>query len=389
MEENLKINAREEEEANRDLNIYRCNICNNSEEEFLLCDDCFKNYISKFEDNINNFLNTEKSIIKKIDLILTFNNEKSKKLNHKIYLDKYKQILESRIQQEEIKIKKYKEEASKYENLVINQKDKNNGLEHFLKDNDFGGNINNKDKNISFNNSLNNSINDNNDVYRSEISKTKNEIFDINSKIKTYKKKYIYDLFQDLFIKKKTIIKISDFFNDEQQQNNNLNFSIILTPNKNNNTDMNQDDSSSDIIKLNLLRENDVLLKRLNSFFKTMVSFLEKAFNKFKIKMPFKINHFKVEYKNGFEYNIEINKNQLNNQSEIGHVVKGYHLLSINYIYLMQNIFGDSIKLNDWFDISFFLSEQNDDIGSIKTIIEDAKNEEKEKEYNGFIVIDD
>ena len=388
MEENLKINAREEEEANRDLNIYRCNICNNSEEEFLLCDDCFKNYISKFEDNINNFLNTEKSIIKKIDLILTFNNEKSKKLNLKIYLDKYKQILESRIQQEEIKIKKYKEEASKYENLVINQKDKNNGLEHFLKDFDFGGNINNKDKNISFNNSLNNS-NDNNDVYRSEISKTKNEIFDINSKIKTYKKKYIYDLFQDLFIKKKTIIKISDFFNDEQQQNNNLNFSIILIPNKNNNTDMNQDDSSSDIIKLNLLRENDVLLKRLNSFFKTMVCFLEKAFNKFKIKMPFKINHFKVEYKNGFEYNIEINKNQLNNQSEISHVVKGYHLLSINYIYLMQNIFGDSIKLNDWFDFSFFLSEQNDDIGSIKTIIEDAKNEEKEKEYNGFIVIDD
>ena len=105
--------------------------------------------------------------------------------------------------------------------------------------------------------------------------------------------------------------------------------------------------------------------------------------------MPFKINQFKVEYKNGFEYNIEINKIQLNNQSEIRHVIKGYHLLSINYIYLMQNIFGDSIKLNDLFDISFFLSEQNDDIGSIKTIIEDAKNEEKEKEYNGFIVIDD
>ena len=152
---------------------------------------------------------------------------------------------------------------------------------------------------------------------------------------------------------------------------------------------MNQDDSSSDIIKLNLLTEYDVLLKRLNSFFKTMVYFLEKAFNQFKIKMPFKINQFKVEYKNGFEYNIEINKIQLNNQSEIRHVIKGYHLLSINYIYLMQNIFGDSIKLNDWFDFSFFLSEQNDDIGSIKTIIEDAKNEEKEKEYNGFIVIDD
>ena len=150
MEENFKINVREEEETNQNKNIYRCNICN-SEEEFLLCDDCFKNYISKFEDNINNFLNTEKSIIKKIDLILTFNNEKSKKLNHKIYLDKYKQILESRKQQEEIKIKKYKEEASKYETLIINQKDKNNGLAHIL-NKDFDGNINNKDKNESFNN---------------------------------------------------------------------------------------------------------------------------------------------------------------------------------------------------------------------------------------------
>ena len=42
-------------------------------------------------------------------------------------------------------------------------------------------------------------------VYRSEISKTKNEMFDISPKIKTYEKKYIYDLFQDLFIKKKLL----------------------------------------------------------------------------------------------------------------------------------------------------------------------------------------
>jgi hypothetical protein len=120
-----------------------------------------------------------------------------------------------------------------------------------------------------------------------------------------------------------------------------------------------------------------------------MALFLENACNKFKIKLPFKINNSKVEYKNGFKYNIEINKNQIKNQSALSNVIKGYHLLNINYIYLMENVYGDSIKLNDWFDISVFLPEQNDDIGSIKTILEESKNEKKEDEYNGFVIIDE
>ena len=122
-----------------------------------------------------------------------------------------------------------------------------------------------------------------------------------------------------------------------------------------------------------------------------MISFLEKAYKKFKIKMPFKINHFKIEYKNGFEYNFEINKTKLNDLSALNSVIKGYHLLNIDYNYLMQNIFGDSIKFNDWFDISKFFEflEKDYDIGSIDKIIEEAKNDKNQEEFLGFVVLDD
>jgi hypothetical protein len=368
----------EEKIINEDKNKYRCNICN-SQEDCLLCDNCFKDYNSIFEDQRNNFINTGKSISKKIEILLKFNNEKSKKLNKKIYLEKYKQILESRIKQEETKINIYKEQANKYEQQKIIQQDNNNGLLLLLKDYNNNDENNLSDINDSgINNYDFNNDNDNDD----DITKIKNEIFLINTEIKKYKKKYIDNLFQQYFIDKKAIIKISDFFNSEQANENNLNFSIIGQRSDE------LDNYANNKIKLDIL-ENEDLLKRLNSFFKTMALFLENACNKFKIKLPFKINNSKVEYKNGFKYNIEINKNKLKNQSALSNVIKGYHLLNINYIYLMENVYGDSIKLNDWFDISVLLPELNDEIGSIKTILEESKNEKKEEEYNGFVIIDE
>ena len=363
----------EEKIIKEDKNRYRCNICN-SQEDYLLCDSCFKEINKEFEEQRNNFINTGKLISKKIDLLLTFNIEKSKKLNKKIYLEKYKQILESRIKLEETKVNLYQEQLNKYEQQIINQKDKNNGLLHLLKE--YNNSKNMDDSGI-------NKDNDNNN--NNDITKIKNEIFNINAEIKKYKKKYIDDLFQQYFITKKSIIKIADFFNDEQTAENNLNFSIINIPGKQSNE---FDNSSVNKIKLDEL-ENEDLLKRFNSFFKSMVSFLENAYNKFKIKMPFKINNSKIEYKKGFEYNIEIKKNELNNPIAISNVIKGYHLLNINYKYLMENVYGDSIKLGNWFDVLIFLPEQNDDIGSIKSILEDAKNDKKEDEYNGFVIIDD
>ena len=116
-----------------DENKYICDICN-SQEEFLLCENCFKKYNSAFEENINNFKTTGKELSKKIESLLNFNKYKSQHLNKRIKSDKYKPVMESRIKQEEMMISVYKEEVQKYQNMLIKQKDKNVGLSFILKD---------------------------------------------------------------------------------------------------------------------------------------------------------------------------------------------------------------------------------------------------------------
>ena len=352
-------------------NTYKCDICNSSE-KFLLCDSCFKQYNSGFEQNINNFVSTRNSISKKIDFLLNCNIEKSKKLNKKIRLDKYKQILENKIKEEESKIEKYKEESKKQEDLLTMQRKKNSKLSEILKI------YEQEAKDV------------NNESEFNHIMNIKNEILEMNIKINEFKKKFIFKEFEDLFIKGKSIIKYSDFFNDDDssQNENDMNFSILNLDEEKNNNNSNGENKNNiyNKIKLGVLKKNDILLKRFNSFFKAMIIFLEKTYNKFKLEMPFKIIDSKIEYKNGFRYNCEINKLDLNNQMDLNNVSKGYYLLNINYIYLMQNIFGDSRKFKDWFDISIFMEDRDDDLGSIDKIIEESKNEKKEEEFNGFVI---
>ena len=370
-----------------DENKYICDICN-SQEEFLLCENCFKKYNSAFEENINNFKTTGKELSKKIESLLNFNKYKSQHLNKRIKSDKYKPVMESRIKQEEMMISVYKEEHQKYQNMIIKQKDKNVRLSTILKDLE-KENKTDEIKNDSINSVINFSAIDFNN-HKNDIIKLKNEISDINKKIKNIKINYIKKLFKKLFIDKNNIIKVSDFFKDKQFQENN--FSIIFL-NANNNqikssNNENPDNSYNTTdkeINLNVLGENNRILKRFNSFFITMISFLEKSYKRFKIEMPFKINNSKIEYKNGFEYNLELNN--LNEESIIKSCTKGYHLLNINFMSLMQNIFGDSEKLGDWFDISLLLDGKDEDIGSIEKIREEEKNN-KEGEFNGFIIID-
>ena len=382
----------EEININKEKNKYRCDICNNPD-DYLLCEECFRKYNSGFQENLHNFISTRKSLSKKIDDLIAFNSGKSEKLIKKIMLEKCKEVLENRIKQEETKINKIQEENKKYETPITILKDNISGLKNILKD--YGNDSNNEDiKNDIYNSSINLSnlnigYNNNNN---NQISNLKNEIFIINNKIREYKKKYIINLFDELFIKKKAVIKISDFFKNKQYQENN--FSVIKISNNmsyNENIDNENDTLISKEIDISRLNNNPILLKRFSSFFKTMIYFLEKAYKKFKIKMPFKINHFKIEYKNGFEYNFEINKIKLNDLSALNSVIKGYHLLNIDYNYLMQNIFGDSIKFNDWFDISKFFEflEKDYDIGSIDKIIEEAKNDKNQEEFLGFVVLDD
>ena len=358
----IEVKGKKEKELN---NKYLCDICNMTHEN-LLCDDCFKKYNSKFESYINKFVITRKTLSNKIDFLLNSNINKSKKLNKKINLDKCQILLYDKIREEVTKIEKYKEEESKTDELINKQKEKNAKLSEKLKRVEEEENVDEEQ----------------------EIMVLKNKILEISMKIKEKKKKFIYDLFEDLFIKKKFIIKISDFFNENQHSSNDMNFSIINISSKEDKNTGNTNNLKSDEIKLSVLKQNNILLKRFNSFFRAMILFLQKSFGRFKIKMPYEIKNNKIKYKNNIEYSCELDK-ELNDQIALNNFTKGLHLLNINYIYLMENIFGDSLKLKNWFDISTFLSDKDDDLGSVERILEESKNDKNEEEYNGFIIVED
>lgn len=372
-----------EDRENKPLNSNKalCNICN-SYDKYFLCDYCFKKYNSVYKQKKENLEDSEKILSNKIECLLSYNKEKSKKLNKKIYFDKYKNILLERIKQEENKIQELEEESKKYEKLIIGQKDKISRLNSMF-------NVDIKPQNSLFD-SYTNLTNSNIIVNESEINdidEIKNEIFEINSKIINYKKKYIFDLFEESFIKNKTIIKITDFFNiDSEPENKNdkncLNFSIV------NIQDKMSKEIKLDVFKIVVEDKNDVYLERFNSFFLSMVSFLEKAYKRFKLKMPYKINFPKILNTNGFEYKIEIKKNELDDVNEVNNAVKGYHLLNINYEYLINYIFGDSIRMKYLFDMSFFITDKNENLGSLKNIEEESKIKQGPQEIFGFEVLD-
>ena len=379
----MKENKEENENLINNQNKYICNICN-SNDRYFLCDICFKKYNSTYEQKKNDLEYSEKLISKKIKDLLLFNNDKSIKLNKKLFYDKYKQVLLERTKQEENNIKKYEDEYKNYEKLIIEQKDKNSRLKAML---DTDNKEQKKEENIfdSTNNLMNSDIivNENDD-----IDKIKNDIFEINYKITNYKTKYIYHLFDESFIQNKTLIKITDFFNvlpkkEENTNINRLNFSILNT----------QDNIITNELNIEALKKTedkvyDIYLKRFNTFFISLVSFLEKAYKKFKLEMPYKISYPKIFNTNGFDYKFELKKEELDEEIAVNNAVKGYHLLNINYEYLINYIFGDSKKLKYLFDMSFFLSDKNENLGSFENIKEESKINQKPDGLFGFELLD-
>ena len=379
----MKENKEENENLINNQNKYICNICN-SNDRYFLCDICFKKYNSTYEQKKNDLEYSEKLISKKIKDLLLFNNDKSIKLNKKLFYDKYKQVLLERTKQEENNIKKYEDEYKNYEKLIIEQKDKNSRLKAML---DTDNKEQKKEENIfdSTNNLMNSDIivNENDD-----IDKIKNDIFEINYKITNYKTKFIYHLFDESFIQNKTLIKITDFFNvlpkkEENTNINRLNFSILNT----------KDNIITNELNIEALKKTedkvyDIYLKRFNTFFISLVSFLEKAYKKFKLEMPYKISYPKIFNTNGFDYKFELKKEELDEEIAVNNAVKGYHLLNINYEYLINYIFGDSKKLKYLFDMSFFLTDKNENLGSLENIKEESKINQKPDGLFGFELLD-
>ena len=369
-----------DENEKNNQNKLICNICN-CPDKYFLCNSCFKEYNNIYNDKKTNFIKSEKAISGKIEQLLKFNEGKSKKLNKKILCEKDKQLLLDRIKQEEELIQRCEEEILKYDKLNIDLIGNNNRLKSKLEeDNTKESNLFESAVNLNNSNTIINE-NENND-----INDIKNEIEEINSKIINVKKNYIYDLFNKSFIQKKTIIKITDFFNiiseePEKKETNNQNFSVLAIQ-----------DKLSKEIKIEVLRDNseksDIYLKRFNSFFNSMVSFLEEAYKRFKLKLPYKINYPKIKY-NDLEFKINLEKKELNDNNIVNKAVDGYHLLNINYEYLINYIFGDSVKLKYIFDLSFFTENKTEDLGSLKNIEEEeSKINQETKECNGFVLVD-
>lgn len=365
-------------------NKYICNICF-ANDGYFLCKKCFESYHQKFREKKEKF--GKSKIPEQIENLLKFNWEKSKTLNKKIWIDKNKQILINKINQEEILIKKYKEESEKNNKLIVSQQGKNSRLDKNInslnkeskKENDFSyiefNNVNNE----NFVNG-NNLLNENND-----INKIKNEIYEINEKIKKLKHTYINKLFNESFIENHSIIKPTDFFNilsKEEQEKlvKNLNFSVLeLEDNKPKSKELNLD-----ALKV------DIYLKRFNSFFISMFSFLIGAYKKFKINMPYKIEYPKI-YLDKLEYKIELKNEELNDAIAVDKAVQGFHLLNINYEFLINFIYGDSNKLKYLFDMTFFLSEEQSDLGSLENIQEESQillNQQQPKEIDEFVILD-
>ena len=369
MDENEKINQ----------NKLICDICN-CPDKYFLCNSCFEEYNNIYKEKKDNFVKSENAMSGKIRDLLICNKEKIKTLNKKILCDRYKKVLLDRQKQEEELIKKCEEELKKYENLNKEQEIENNKLKTKLLEDNTEESTNLFESAVNLNNN-NIAINDNENK---DINDIKKEIEKINLEIINYKKKYIYDLFEETFIKKKTIIKITDFFNiitdEPEKKETNENFSILGIP-----------DKLSKEIKMEVLKGNseksDIYLKRFNSFFNSMVSFLEEVYKRFKLQMPYKINYPKIKYKD-FEYKIKLEKKELNDNSIVNAAVDGYHLLNINYEYLVNFIFGDEIKLKYIFDLSFFIKNKVEDLGSLKKIEEESKINQGTNECDGFVLVD-
>ena len=115
-------------------------------------------------------------------------------------------------------------------------------------------------------------------------------------------------------------------------------------------------------------------------------TFLGEAYKKFKLEIPFKMEYPKIMNDNGTninEYKIELEYNKLDDNIVVDKAIKGFHLLNINYEYLINYIFGDSKKLNYLFDLSIFLVGKDENLGSTENI----KKEYKFDDNFGFEVL--
>ena len=365
------MNKKSENNTKKIDNKYICDICFSKDINFY-CNKCFGDYNKDFKSKKEKLEQSEKSLSAQIKDLLFLHQVKSEKLNKKLFYDKREQNLLERIEQENKNIEKLEKENNAYESLLSEQIEKNSRLKMMVesekkktneKSNLFESAINIDNSSII--------INENNNESE-DIDTIKQQISELNSKIMDFKKNYIVDLFKKSFINNKALIKITDFFNfklkqeEEKSDKPCIDFSILELKNY----------TKTNELKLEILKSKEnnknIFLIRFNSFFKNMVLFLETAYIKFKLEMPYKIDYPKIKA-NNFDYKLEIKLNELDEDVAVDNAIKGYHLLNINYEYLINYIFGDSKRVKYLFDMSFLITDENKYEGSLNNIREESQ----------------
>ena len=187
---------------------------------------------------------------------------------------------------------------------------------------------------------------------------------------------YLKKSFKEMFIDKKNLIKISEFYIQQNEDIEEFDITKSLTLNiVNLKIKKNEEEI---IINKNIefsIFKNKKVYQKFKNFFYQIIDFLLDFQQKFNNEFSYKYELFKHFIKeNDVNYNLELDLNEINNLSEkqknnFNHFL---YLLNIDYNEIIIEFFGNEIiKQNDFFNLSPFINIQDLNKFSIQNEIDD------------------
>lgn len=187
---------------------------------------------------------------------------------------------------------------------------------------------------------------------------------------------YLKKSFKEMFIDKKNLIKISEFYIQQNEDIEEFDITKSLTLNiVNLKIKKNEEEI---IINKNIefsIFKNKKVYQKFKNFFYQIIDFLLDFQQKFNNEFSYKYELFKYFIKEkDVNYNLELNLNEINNLSEekknnFNHFL---YLLNTDYNEIIIEFFGNEIiKQNDFFNLSPFINIQDLNKFSIQNEIDD------------------
>ncbi len=187
---------------------------------------------------------------------------------------------------------------------------------------------------------------------------------------------YLKKSFKEMFIDKKNLIKISEFYIQQNEDIEEFDITKSLTLNiVNLKIKKNEEEI---IINKNIefsIFKNKKVYQKFKNFFYQIIDFLLDFQQKFNNEFSYKYELFKYFIKEkDVNYNLELNLNEINNLTEeqknnFNHFL---YLLNTDYNEIIIEFFGNEIiKQNDFFNLSPFINIQDLNKFSIQNEIDD------------------